>query len=80
MFGGHTRRLTATTDTKKSDFKNGEWWMDLFVAVGVLFAIGYAAGFGFRSLTAHMRDQRSPYRPTSSLRDFDYREDPVWTR
>lgn len=54
--------------------------MDLFVAVGILFAIGYAAGFGFRSLTAHMREQRSLYRPMSSLRDFDHREDPAWTR
>lgn len=54
--------------------------MDLFVAVGVLFAIGYAAGFGVRTVTAHMRPSRSRYRPASSLRDFDYREDPVWMR
>ena len=55
--------------------------MDLFVAVGVLFGIGYAAGFGVRSLTAHMRDMRTRYRPMSSLRgEFDYREDAAWTR
>jgi hypothetical protein len=54
--------------------------MDLFVAVGVLFAIGYAAGFGVRTVSAHMRTARSRYRPMSSLRDFDYREDQVWTR
>ena len=33
--------------------------MDLFVAVGVLFAIGYAAGFGVRTVSAHMREQRA---------------------
>jgi hypothetical protein len=54
--------------------------MDLFFAVGVLFAIGYAAGFGVRSLSAHVRESRPRYRPMSSLRDFDYREDPVWMR
>jgi hypothetical protein len=53
--------------------------MDLFVAAGVLFAIGYAAGFGVRAVSA-MRGGRSRYRPMSSLRDFDYREDQVWTR
>ena len=51
--------------------------MDLFVAVGILFSMGYLAGFGLRSLSAH---KQSRYRPMSSLRDFDYREDPVWTR
>ena len=54
--------------------------MDLFFAVGVLFVIGYAAGFGVRSLRAHRREARARYRPMSSLREFDYREDPVWTR
>ena len=52
--------------------------MDLFFAVGVLFGIGYAAGFGLRALGSQKRGSR--YRPMSSLRDFDYREDPVWTR
>lgn len=52
--------------------------MDLFFAVGVLFGIGYAAGFGLRALGSQHRGAR--YRPMSSLRDFDYREDPVWTR
>ena len=54
--------------------------MDLFIAVGVLFGIGYAAGFGVRALGTHMFAMRTRYRPMSSLRDFDYREDPVWTR
>jgi len=52
--------------------------MALFLAVGGLFGIGYAAGFGVRALGAQRRGSR--YRPMSSLRDFDYREDPVWTR
>ncbi|NOT41076.1 MAG: hypothetical protein HOP13_11340 [Alphaproteobacteria bacterium] len=52
--------------------------MDLFFAVGVLFGIGYVAGFGLRALGTHKRGSR--YRAMSSLRDFDYREDPVWTR
>ena len=54
--------------------------MDLFLAVGVLFGIGYAAGFGVRALTTRMQGWRGQYRPMSSLRDFDYREDPAWTR
>ena len=54
--------------------------MDLFIAVGVLFGMGYAAGFGVRALGARMQDWRMRYRPMSSLRDFDYREDPVWMR
>ena len=54
--------------------------MDLFIAVGVLFGIGYAAGFGVRALGTQIRGMRTRYRPISSLRDFDYREDPVWTR
>ena len=51
--------------------------MDLFVAVGILFAIGYAAGFGVRTISAHMRNQRPGYRPMSSLRDFG---EQAWTR
>ena len=54
--------------------------MDLFIAVGVLFGIGYAAGFGVRALGTQMNGWRGRYRPVSSLRDFDYREDPVWMR
>jgi len=54
--------------------------MDLFIAVGVLFGIGYAAGFGMRALGAQVNGWRGQYRPASSLRDFDYREDPVWMR
>jgi len=54
--------------------------MDLFLAVGVLFGIGYGVGFGVRALGAHMRAWRGRHRPMSSLRDFDYSEDPVWTR
>jgi len=47
--------------------------MDLFIAVGVLFGIGYAAGFGVRALATHMFAMRTRYRPMSSLRHFDYR-------
>jgi hypothetical protein len=54
--------------------------MDLFLAVGVLFVIGYGAGFGISALGTQMRGLRGQYRPQSSLRNFDYREDPAWTR
>jgi hypothetical protein len=54
--------------------------MDLFLAVGVLFGIGYAAGFGVSLLGSQVSSARSQFRPQSSLRDFDYREDPAWTR
>jgi hypothetical protein len=54
--------------------------MDLFIAVGVLFSIGYGAGFGVRALGTQMRGWGGRYKPVSSLRDFDYREDPVWMR
>lgn len=52
--------------------------MELFIAVGVLFGMGYAAGFGVRALGS--RKAKARYRPMSSLRDFEYREDPVWMR
>lgn len=52
--------------------------MELFIAVGVLFGMGYAAGFGVRALG--VRQAKAKYRPMSSLRDFEYREDPVWMR
>jgi hypothetical protein len=52
--------------------------MELLIAVGVLFGMGYAAGFGVRALGT--RKAPSKYRPSSSLRDFEYREDPVWMR
>lgn len=55
--------------------------MDFIIAVGVLFGMGYAAGFGVRALATPKRGWHSRYRPMSSLRgDFDYREDPVWNR
>ena len=54
--------------------------MDLFLAVGVLFGIGYAAGFGMSVLGTQLRGAQSQFRPQSSLRNFDYREDPAWTR
>jgi len=54
--------------------------MVLFVAVGVLFGMGYGAGFGLRALTAQRKQARARFRPMSSMREFDYREDPVWTR
>jgi hypothetical protein len=55
--------------------------MDFVIAVGVLFLMGYAAGFGVRALATPKRGWHARYRPMSSLRgDFDYREDPVWSR
>lgn len=54
--------------------------MELLIAVGILFGMGYGAGFGVRALTARKAVAQSRFRPTSSLRDFDFREDPVWTR
>ena len=79
MFGGHTaKRIQSVPLQETSDGKSTEFgFMDLFVAVGILFSMGYLAGFGLRSLSAN---KQSRYRPMSSLRDFDYREDPVWTR
>lgn len=54
--------------------------MDLFIAVGILFGMGYGAGFGVRAFAAHKKSSRSRFKPMSSLREFDFREDPVWTR
>ena len=54
--------------------------MELFVAVGVLFSMGYGAGFGVRALAAYRKAAHTRFKPVSSLREFDYREDPVWTR
>jgi hypothetical protein len=55
--------------------------MNLLIAVGILFAFGFGAGFGVRALAAHRRTvARSRFRPASSLREFDFREDPVWSR
>lgn len=54
--------------------------MELFVAVGVLFGMGYGAGFGVRALAAYRKAAHARFKPVSSLREFDYREDPVWTR
>jgi hypothetical protein len=55
--------------------------MDLIIAVGVLFGLGYAAGFGLRALDKPKRSGwHARYRPMSSLGHFDYREDPVWNR
>ncbi|MEQ1754136.1 MAG: hypothetical protein ABL973_08375 [Micropepsaceae bacterium] len=54
--------------------------MDLFIAVGILFGMGYGAGFGVRAFAAYKKMSRSRFKPMSSLREFDFREDPVWTR
>ena len=54
--------------------------MDLFIAVGVLFGIGYAAGVGMSALGTQVRGLQGHFKPQSSLRNFDYREDPAWTR
>jgi hypothetical protein len=54
--------------------------MSLFLAVGVLFGIGYAAGFGISALGSQPRGLQGHFRPQSSLRNFDTREDPAWTR
>ena len=55
--------------------------MNLLIAVGILFGFGYAAGFGVRALAAYRSSvARSRFRPASSLREFDFREDPVWSR
>ncbi len=54
--------------------------MELFVAVGILFGMGFGAGFGVRALSASRKAAQSRFKPLSSLREFDFREDPVWTR
>jgi hypothetical protein len=54
--------------------------MELLVAVGILFGMGYGAGFGVRALAARKAMVRSRFKPMSSLREFDFREDPSWTR
>lgn len=54
--------------------------MDLFIAVGVLFAIGYAAGYGIRASISYasrmkVRREREP------VEEFDYLvEGPAWMR
>lgn len=54
--------------------------MVLFIAVGILFGLGFGAGFGVRALAAHRKAPRARFKTMSSLREFDFREDPVWTR
>lgn len=54
--------------------------MDLLIAVGILFGLGYGAGFGVRELAARRAAGKSRFKPMSSLREFDFREDPVWSR
>ncbi len=54
--------------------------MELLIAVGILFGMGYGAGFGVRALSARKAAAPSRFKPMSSLRQYDFREDPVWTR
>jgi len=55
--------------------------MELLVAVGILFGMGFGAGFGVRALSARKAAVvQSRFKPMSSLREFDFREDPSWTR
>ena len=51
--------------------------MDLFIAVGVLFAIGYAAGFGIRTSIAFLG--RSNRRERAPMEDYLV-EGPAWMR
>jgi len=70
--------------------------VDLIIPVAILFGIGFGAGFGVRALVARKAetqsriDQTNPkqalsikapsFKPRSSLREFDLREDPLWGR
>jgi hypothetical protein len=51
--------------------------MDLFIAVGVLFALGYAAGFGIRTSVSYMR--RMQRREREPVGDYLV-EGPAWMR
>lgn len=54
--------------------------MDLFIAVGVLFAIGYAAGYGIRASISFARRARVR-REREPIEEFDYLvEGPAWMR
>lgn len=53
--------------------------MDLFIAVGVLFAIGYAGGYGIRTSISYMR--RMNRREREPVEELDYLvEGPAWMR
>jgi hypothetical protein len=54
--------------------------MDLFIAVGVLFGMGYGVGYGARALLIQIRRWRFDREREALLAEFDYREDPAWTR
>ncbi len=70
--------------------------MELIIPVAILFGIGFGAGFGVRAIVARRTetksrvDQTNPtqaasikapsFKPRSSLREFDLREDPLWGR
>jgi hypothetical protein len=78
MFDGHT---SSNGSAAAKRIQVGVVEMDFVIAVGVLFLIGYGAGFSVRALSTPKRSWHARYRPMSSLRgDFDYREDPVWNR
>jgi len=51
--------------------------MDLFIAVGVLFAIGYAAGYGIRTSISYLRHMNR--REREPVGDYLV-EGPAWMR
>jgi len=70
--------------------------VELIIPVAILFGIGFGAGFGVRALVARKAEAQSrhvdthpeqalpirapSFKPRSSLREFDLREDPLWGR
>jgi hypothetical protein len=67
----------------------------MIIPVAILFGIGFGSGFGVRMLIARKAEQQAPiahvagqavaivppsFKPRSSLRAFDLREDPLWGR
>lgn len=80
MFVEHTFEKQKVRTAKTSGFQKRREKMELFIAVGILFGMGYGAGFGVRALAANRKSTRPRFKPMSSLREFEFREDPVWTR
>jgi hypothetical protein len=69
--------------------------VEVIIPVAILFGIGFGAGFGVRMLMARKAEQQAAiapaagqpvaimppsFKPRSSLRAFDLREDPLWGR
>jgi|GEM_PF-2237984 len=67
----------------------------MIIPVAILFGIGFGSGFGVRMLMARKAEQQAAitpvsgqsaaimppaFKPRSSLRAFDLREDPLWGR